>query len=291
MRLRIILSCLTLGLVTTGCAVTEPGNPAPPLVDPDGAITDEIREERLVDARVLGELALPNGNAITFFQHADGGMVVREHGQPNTNAIGTIPQLAEASPYEIFQAVAPPGAQVPPELVADQALVVARRQQLGEQSPVPEGFRVDALPEFYATGLARAFNSCTDVSAWQNSVGNSPIGSNCPASGTFAYRQCLSNWTPPHVDSCAGTNCTEYFLSGYRQSRSSVCARAGTGYVRFQMGIRNHGGSFSHWFDHSLYTGGYYYYWYSHSTQQKDFWRIIYRTGSRTANKSWWLKS
>lgn len=294
MKLQVLFSCLILGLGASSCAVTEPADPnepSPAAVDAGGAIVDEPVETRLVDARVLAELELANGNTVTFFQHADGGMVVREHGEPRTNAIGTIPELEHASPYEIFLAIAPPGAQPPPELVADQAAVVARRGETGETSTMPEGFRVDAIPGFLARSLERAFNSCTDVTAWQDSVGSSPIGSNCPDSGTFAYKQCTSNWTPPHVNSCGGTACTEYFLSGYRQTRSSVCARSGDGYIRFLMGIRNHGGSFASWFDHTLYTGGYYYYWYSHGSQEKDFWRLIYRTGVRNANKSWWLKS
>jgi hypothetical protein len=291
MKLRNLSWCLVLCAGVASCAVTEPAEPPPVEVSPDGTITTAPTEPRPVEARVLAELALPNRNTVTFFQLADGGLVVREHGEPRTNAIGTIPELADASPYELFLAVAPAGTQPPAELVADQAAVVARRARDSAAGAMPDGFRVDALPGFYAASPARAFNSCTDVSAWEDSEGSAPVGANCPSSGTFAYVQCTANWSPPHVDSCDGTSCTEYFLSGYHKTRSSVCARAGDGYIRFLMGIRDHGGSFSGWFDHTLSTGGYYYYWYSHSSQEKDFWRLIYRTGARTANKSWWLKS
>ncbi len=289
MNIRNAFLCLGVGLAATGCAAMDPEEEELQ-VGPDGELTTDGDEPRDVTERVITELTLPNGSTVTFFQLGDGGIVVREHGQPSANAIGELPELAEASPYEVFMAIAPPGTLAPAELVADQAQVVAQRKAEQQATTVPEGFRVDDIPGFLAPHQQRAFNSCTDVNGWEDHVGGSPIGSNCPGGAGFAFYQCTSNWNPPHVDNCAGVACTEYFLQGYRRARSSVCSRSGDGYIRFLMGIRNHGGAFATWFDHNLYTGGFYYYWYSHSSQEKDFWRLIYRTGTRRANKSLWLK-
>lgn len=288
MQLRFIASSLLLSLSLAACA--QPADPTR-AIDADGAVVDAPVDSPASTVRVLSELTLPNGNLVTFARHADGGMEVREQGAPRTNAVGMVPQLASASPYEIFLAIAPRGLAVPPELIADQALIVAGRARRGEVSSMPDGFRVDANPAFYATHLERAFNACTDVAAWEDTTGS--IGANCPSSGVFAFNQCVSNYLPPDLSSCAGTSCTEFFTAGYHQSRATVCARTGDGSVEFTMGIRDHGGSFSTWFDHMLGTGSYYVYFYSHATQEKDFWRIIAHTGAgtRRVNKSWWLKN
>ena len=292
MQLRSVLSTVVLAAATAGCAA-DPPDAAPRTVTADGEVIDGAgAPAEPAPARVIRALTLPNGNVVTFSQHADGGMEVLERGAANTNAVGSVPQLAAASPYEIFTAIAPRDAAVPPELVADQAAIVAGRVLRGETSTAPAGFRVDDNPRFYARNPARAFNACTDVAGWE-STGDT-LGANCPTSGTFAYNQCVASYLPPELESCAGTSCTEYFVSGYHQTRASVCARTGDGVANFAMGLRDHGpGNYTSWFDHPMTTGAYYIHWYSHATQAKDFWRLVYHTGAgtRRLNKSWWLKS
>ena len=242
-----------------------------------------------VDSKVVAEIELANGNAVTFFALADGSIAVQERGSPSTNAIGTLPELHGASPLEIFTAVAPEGDEPPAALRADHQRVVARRAATGQGSPMREGFRVASIQGFLSRAPLRAFNDCTNNAEWQAHVGNSPIGSNCPGAAGKDWYACWTGWSLPDVSECAGVACTRYFTSGYNQLRASTCAKAGSGHVRFVMGIKDDGAAaWTTWFDHVLHTGYYYYHWYS-SNNEKDFWHILYRTGDKKVNWSLWL--
>jgi hypothetical protein len=261
-------------------------------------VGDEIDEAGEVDAsdlppavesKIVAEVELANGNEVTFFAFADGSIAVQERGLPSTNAIGTLPELHGASALEIFTAVAADGAEPPAALVADHQRVVARRQAADQKSPMPAGFRVARLEGFLARDPHRAFNNCTANADWMGHVGSSPIGSNCPGAAGKDWYACWTGFALPDVSECAGVACTKYFTSGYNQLRASTCARAGTGHVRFVMGIKDDAAAaWSTWFDHTLNTGSYYYHWYSSGTD-KDFWHILYRTGNRLVNWSLWL--
>jgi hypothetical protein len=282
-------------VVITGCAA-DPADPTEYSVTANGEVVEgPSSEQPAVVTRTVAEVVLPNGNTVTFARHQDGGMEVIESGNRRTNAIGELPELVEASPYEIFAAIAPTGMQVPPELVTHQAGMIALRAAQGLQSTMPAGFRVDKLAGFYARDLSRAFNTCTAVGDWEDSVGTAPVAANCvAASGQIPINECRSNWLPPRLTDCAGTSCTSFATAGYHQTRSSVCGRDGTGSGEFRMGIKDDAAAgYENWFVHSLGDGAYYYHWYSHASVQKDFWRMDIRTtatGDRRINRSWWAR-
>jgi hypothetical protein len=285
-RYELALTLGTAALLAGACA-EEPGNL--------GEEIDQAGEIDLADlppaagSRIVAELELANGNTVTFVAFDDGSIAVEERGLPSTNAIGTLPELHGASPLEIFTAVAPEGAEPPAELLADHRRVAARREAAGRTSPMREGFRVADLDGFLARDPLRAFNDCTDNAAWQAHVGNSPIGSNCPGVAGKDWYACWTGYSLPDVSECAGVACTRYFTSGYNQLRASTCARAGSGYVRFVMGLKDDtAAAWSSWFDHVLNAGYYYYHWYS-SSNDKDFWHLLYRTGNQKVNWSLWL--
>ncbi|MEO8553616.1 MAG: hypothetical protein ABI678_26765, partial [Kofleriaceae bacterium] len=148
-----------------------------------------------IEKRLLAEVVLPNGNVMTFSEHLDGALEVSEQGQPRTNAIGELAEFSDATPYEMFVALAPKGASVPAQLSSDQARVVAERAHTGAVSSMPAGFRVDGLADFYANNLTRAFNTCTDTTAWAQHVGESTIGDNCSAVAGLDINWCDANYT------------------------------------------------------------------------------------------------
>jgi hypothetical protein len=280
--------CAGAALFGAACADGEVGADLGDEVDEAGEI-DVADLPPMAETRVVAEVALANGNDVTFFAFTDGSIAVEERGSPNTNAIGTLPEMHGASALEIFRAVAPGGAEPPAALVVDHERVAARRKAEGRASPMREGFRVASLDGFLAREPLRSFNACTSNGDWMDHVGTSPIGSNCPGAAGKDWYACWTGFALPDDSACAGVACTKYFTNGYNQVRASACARAGDGHVRFVMGIKDDAATaWSTWFDHVLHTGSYYYYWYSSGTD-KDFWHLLFRTDDRLTNWSLWL--
>lgn len=274
--------------ILVGACVDEQAEDIGEEIDEAGEV-DIANLPPMAPSRVVAEIDLANGSTVTFFAFDDGSVAVEERGSPKSNAIGTLPELHGASPLEIFEAVAQEGAEPPAALVADHQRTVARREARGQKSSMPEGFRVASIDGFLARDNARAFNNCTNNADWMNHVGSSPIGSNCPGAGGKDWYACWTGYALPDDSDCAGVACTKYFTSGYNQLRASTCARAGTGHVRFVMGVKDDGAAaWESWFDHVLHTGSFYYHWYSSGTD-KDFWHLLFRTGDRLANWSLWL--
>ena len=273
-------------LAWTGCAADE--SELDYLPDSAGEV-DIDNLPPAVATEVVAEVEMSNGNLVTFFSFPDGSVAVQEMGHPSTNALGTLPELHGASPLEVFQSIVPSVVDAPEILIRDQEQVDRRRAASGISSSVPAGFHVDELPGFLDTSRDKAFNTCTNSTDWINHVGSSPIGSNCPGSSGKDWYACWANVNIAQDSECVGSSCTRYFTAGYNQMRASTSARSGSGYVRFVMGLKNdNAGSWSSWFDHTLYAGYYYYYWYSSGTE-KDFWQILYRTGNKKVNWSLWV--
>lgn len=293
MKTGMMMSCL-VAFGIGGCAVDAGEEPAPRALGPDGVAVEGEVDATPVATRVLAALTLPNGNTVTFSQFPDGGIDVLEMGKARTNAVSELAELADASPYELFTALAPDAMATPVELVADQVAVTARRARTGEPTSMPQGFRVAALDGFYARDLNRAFNACTATSDWEDHVGASPIGANCvPASNQIPINECFA-YVAPLLAACVGTSCTDYALTGFHKTRSSMCAHNGDGTTRFQMGVRSHqqNAPWSIWFTHDMGDGAYAYHWYSNADVEKDFWRGDVRldNGVRVVNRSWWVK-
>ncbi len=276
-----------------GCAADSAEPPSKRSFAADGTLVDGPSPDQPIEKHLLAELVLPNGNVVTFSEHLDGGLEVSEQGLPRRNAIGELAEFADASPYEMFVALAPEEALVPTPLVVDQTRVVAERTRTHSKGSMPPGFRVDALPDFYAQDLTRAFNACTDTTAWSQHVGESTIGDNCSAMAGLDVNWCDSNFVPDNAAQCDDDplSCTTYMESGYRKTRASACGRNGVGTNQFAMGIKNHSSdNWSLWFDKDYFNGGYFYFWLSYDSTKKDFWRADIRDGSRNINRSWWVK-
>lgn len=233
------------------------------------------------DAVLLRSFILPNGNELHFYEFDASSVGVLEVGRPATNAVGKVPALEHATPYELFLAVAPEGEEAPSSLVAAHDMVLAEE---GPRETIR--IRLDELEGFFDSDQQKWFNDCTDTGAWRNHSGSSPIGANCPGNVGMAFYECETNFLPPVLAS----SYPEYWTGGYRQMRASVCARSGPGYVRFSLSNRVHNSdNWSTLLDRTPSTGGYYYWWYNGMTR-RDYQRRIYRSeaAQKRANKSWW---
>ncbi|MBZ5711640.1 hypothetical protein [Nannocystis pusilla] len=272
------MSCALI-IAAAGC---DPGEDAAPVA----------AEEIGAESELLVELDLPNGNVLRFFAVPGGGVVAEEEGHALTNSLASLPELMDASPYEVFRAVAPRDRAAPAELLEDYEETLAERASTGAAG-TPEDFHVDQLAGFYEFPQARKFSDCTDVSAWQDYGEETEIGANCPGSAGTSYYQCLSNWSPPLSSNCGGFACTEFFTN-QKKFRASACARTGDTYVTFMMaGKLPADPDYTLLFNRTLADAGTYYnYWYSYGTA-RHFYRLIYRwgTGTRNINKSLWFKS
>jgi hypothetical protein len=294
MKRYLLLSSLVLAAGCAADSVESPDSDQIYSFTADGRVVAGESPDKPIETRLLAELVLPNGNIMRFAEHPDGGLEVSEEGRLGTNAVGELAEFADASPYEMFVALAPKATIVPAVLAANQERVVAERARTNTFSSVPPGFRVDALPDFYAKDLSRAFNTCTDTTAWAQHVGASTIGDNCSAMAGLHVNWCDSNFTPDLASSCPDDpdHCTTYMESGYRKTRASVCGRAGSGTNKFEMGIKAHSltSDWEIWINKTVNDGAYFYYWLTYESTKKDFWRGDTRTGTRKINRSWWVK-
>lgn len=268
------------------CAMIIAAAGCDPVEDSAPVVDDEI----VAESELLVELELPNGNTLRFFAIPGGGVAAEEEGHALTNSLASLPELMDASPYEVFRAVAPRDRVAPIELIEDHQETLAERA-LTDVTGVSEDFHVDELPGFYEFPEARYFSNCTDVSAWQDYGEETEIGANCPGAAGTSYYQCTSNWSPP--TGCNGNTCTEYFTSK-KKMRASACGRTGDAYVKFMMaGKLPADPGYTLLFERTLSAdGAYYNFWYSYSVA-RHFYRLIYRwgDGTRNINKSLWFKS
>jgi hypothetical protein len=268
---RAALCVVVLGFAAS--CVAETDLQQPDVANPEGAA-------------LLRAFSLANGNELRFYQFDHSSVGVLEIGQPDTNAIGSVPALQAATPYELFLAVAAEDDDVPPVLLAAHEAVLAEE---GPRDTIR--VRLNEIDGFFAarksgTAAHKFFTNCTNEAAWGGHIGSSPIGSNCPGSAGKAFYECISNWLPPMLDDAV----SQSRLGGYRNMRASLCARSGPGTLHFLLRNRIHpAGAWSILINESLNTGGYFYWWYR-GTTPRDYSRFIYRSSSasKRANKSWW---
>jgi hypothetical protein len=195
-------------------------------------------------SEIIAEVESPGHSAVAFVRDPQGAIAVLESGLDGSHPISVLPELENATPLEVFHAIAPER-EAPAELVAQHAELVAA----GHVSSMPEGFTV-------AVRNTRAYSSCTDINAWKNADNGAPVGPNCKAGGT-----CLTYVVNNFFGCQPGGGC--YPTGWHDRTRWSTC-NLGTGEYNALLSSYPGDGTYVSLVDVDTHTAGaYYYYWRS----------------------------
>ncbi len=246
------LACASLA----ACAVE-----APP---PDEADAPARTEHALVDvigpgSTIVAELASPGGSVVAFVQQPDGELAMLEHGLDGSRPVSHVPELASATPLEVFRAI-DPFAEAPIELHVAHADALAR----GYQSEVPVEFALADVPFFDAS--YRSYSSCTDINAWRAATNGKPVGPNCKAIG-----QCLTNVVGNFFGCNPGGGC--YPTGWHERMRWSTC-NLGTGTHTATLTTFPGDGTYVSLVDADTHTAGAYYFYWRNVPGNNDNWTM-----------------
>lgn len=245
-RSRSFLNSLLMMSVLGACAEQEAVTP------PDEPDAGDPRVEQPL-AHVIGEgsviiaeVTTPGRSTIAFVRDPEGNIAMLEHGLAGSRPMSHVPELVDATPLELFQAIAP-ARVAPDELVEQHAKLLAA----GHVSSVPAGFTLDT-----SDFNARAYSSCTDVNAWRAATNGAPVGPNCKAGGV-----CLTYVAGNFFGCQPGGGC---YPQGYHdRSRWSTC-NLGTGTYTALLSSYPGNGTYVSLVDvDTSAAGAYYYYWRS----------------------------
>ncbi|MEM9491851.1 MAG: hypothetical protein AAGC55_22085, partial [Myxococcota bacterium] len=183
--------CLSILLTTPACMMDSED-----LMDgEDIGDTEEIADigdtEDYHAGELVAEVTLPNGNQLSFFRLDNGDITVQEAGRMDSNSVGLLAELENATPYEMFLATAPIGAKVPTALLDNHEAVLTLRREEGVEVPgMRPDFHIDEVVEFEQPADGeRYFNGCTDYNAWRNAGGT---WTNCYPS-SYDFKVCETN--------------------------------------------------------------------------------------------------
>lgn len=261
MTRRIILSLASTVLaVSLGCEAQDVSDEE---LETRNAVEHPLSEVVSDDVIILAEVQSPGGSTLAFVLEPSGDVGVLEHGLDGSVPVANLTELEEATPLEVFLAVAPEGEEPPEELFEAHEVQLAAR---GGESAVPEGFRVaDRMGEL-GEDQFRWYSSCTNISAWQNASNGKPVGPNCKAGGT-----CLTNVTSNFLGCLPGGGC--YPTGWNERMRWSTCNR-GTGTYTARLVSFPGDGSYHTLVDVDTSSAGAYYYYWRHVPGNADKWSM-----------------
>lgn len=248
---------------TLACSAVE--DPDDGIIEERNAVEHPLEEVLGADSTILAELQSPGGSTLAFVLEPSGTIGVLEHGLDGSIPVGSVEELLDATPLEVFLAVAPADEEPPLELVADHELL---RSLVAGESSVPEGFHVSELPGFAVGDQAfRSYSSCTDISGWQDATNGKPVGPNCKAGGT-----CITNVTANFMGCLPGGGC---YPTGWNQRmRWSTCNR-GTGTYRAGLNTFPGDGSYLGLVDLETSAAGAYYLYWRYVPGNDDKWSMF----------------
>jgi len=283
----ILQSVLCLAtILSAGCDAgsVENGLEAPVFSDADveriELETEDFSESIGEDMRLLAQMRSPGGSLVAFIADENDDITILEHGVDGTVPVSDVPELARATAYETFVAIADNDAVVPPEIV--QAHVAARGSL--ESLDSLEGFELQDVPGF---GLQsddngfRAFSSCTNDLAWALSSSGVPKFYNCAPDNVGECR----------INFLLNSNTIIDDQTGFkRNNRFSTCHRGG-GTMKFTL-TSVHNGTFNNFFSRtSSSTGAYYRAWRQNGSESHRWSAIQFKaggTGNPRVNTSLW---
>jgi hypothetical protein len=207
LRFQTLVTCSLLAL--TAC--TDDPTPTATPDDPTPLVEHPSAEVIGAGSTIVAEVVGPGRSVVAFVRDPEGKIGMLEHGLEGSRPVNQVPELADATPLELFEALAP-GRAAPAELVDAHARLVAA----GHVSTMPAGFALD-VSSFHT----RAYSSCTNINAWKDADNGDPVGPNCKAGG-----ECLTNRVLNFFGCQPGGGC---FPQGWHdRSRWSTC-NLGTG--------------------------------------------------------------
>ena len=208
---------------------------------------------------IVAELASPGGSVVAFVRDPAGDIITLEHGLAGSHPVSHIAELADATPLELFHAIAP-DRDAPPEITAQHDRMIAA----GHVSAVPAGFDVAEVPHF--TDRSRFYSSCTDTAAWRAADNGKPGGANCKTGAT-----CLTNRATNMMGCEPGGGC--YLTNWHDRSRWSTC-NLGTGTYRAFLNTFPGDGTYVSVFDVDTSAAGSYYYATRNVPGNNDRWSM-----------------
>jgi len=122
--------------------------------DEDGIIADDSSADVTAatdlappEGELVAVLPLPDGAKVRFYAHDDKSVSVIEEGDAKHSALVQRPELAEATAFELFHALAAPELEVPPQLLAHhQAMLAdAPRATTPDSARSPQGWLLKTL--------------------------------------------------------------------------------------------------------------------------------------------------
>lgn len=232
------------------CA-TEPTIPEP--TAPTSRVEHPLADVIGPGSTIIAELEAPGRSTVAFVRDPDGAIAVLEHGLDGSRPVSAVPELVDASPLEVFHAIAPDRA-APDELVAQHAELVAA----GYASRVPVDFALHLN--------TRAYSSCTDINSWKAATNGAPVGPNCKAGAT-----CLTNVVGNFFGCQPGGGC--YPTGWHDRTRWSTC-NLGTGEYRALLSAYPGNGTYVSLVDLDTYTAGAYYYYWRSVPANNDNWSM-----------------
>jgi len=193
-----IVSLVAYRLLATSLVVASVALGGCALPDEDGVVAEDSSADlsaptalALPDG-VAAVLPLPDGAEVRFYAHDDGSFSVTEVGDAKHSAVMQRPELAEATAFDLFHALAAPEQEVPRNLTAYHEAMLAEATQTTtiDSKVLPQGWLLKALqatppPDNIVTACDESIQTfvCDDGGA------SYPSGPGCFASvtGTLAW--------------------------------------------------------------------------------------------------------
>jgi hypothetical protein len=193
MRIASLVACRWLAPSLLVASVALGGCAAP---YEDGVASEDSRADlsapadlALPDGELAAVLPLPDGAEVRFYAHDDGSFSVAEVGDAKHSAVMQRPELAEATAFDLFHALAAPEQEVPRRLAAyHEAMLAEGARTLTPtiDSPrQPQGWLLQALQAApQPTSLTSACDDSIQTFVCDQAGVSYPSGPGCFASST-----------------------------------------------------------------------------------------------------------
>jgi hypothetical protein len=246
-----------------------------------GEVEHQLSDIIPESSTIIAEVTSPGGSVVAFIQDDDGSIGMLEHGMEGSRAVGSLPELENATPLEIFTALTPSERQIPAALVADHESTITL---VPDEPRIDESFDITALEGFAPDENGRRwYSSCTNISGWQNAQNGASVGPNCKdgVGGT-----CITNVTNDFHGCHPGGGC---YLKNWRpRSRWSTCNKGGGTYEARLVRYQN--GGYQALVDVDTTSAGAYYYYWRYAPGSNQRWSMSRRrlSGSPNGHFSLW---